>query len=470
MIRATTQSQAVLLSAAFVGLGVSFLLTALLGRSLPAEAFGFVALVGTVFSLARELTDLGSSNVAAAQIAPEPTRERSVLEDLLALRLGLAALAAMACVALAATRGRHDEQGLLVFAALAILLQHLSAFGVVFLVRQALAAPAFLAVASQVAVLLASVALAAGGAAASLFAAVLVVREVVVSIGIAALGVRRIGYRPWPRLRAWAGSTLLRNASLYGLAALLYTITVQGAPLLVAGFCAPEALGAFAAAFRPMSPLLTLPWLIATPLAPAFALLYRSDPAGFVRRTAATVQCTVGAAAVIAIAGQDLAAPALALLYSGRFIDGPLSAVAVLNWLAVALGAVCVIAAVVVVLLAAGRVRAILGLAVTCLMINGLLVALLLPSHGFVGVAMALAVATVVVAMGACALALRHAAMPVALLPAFATLAPAAGLAFANQMMLIEGPARLVIGGLMSLSAVAAVWLICKKTNDAAPR
>ncbi len=465
MTRATTQSQAVLLGAAVAGLGVSFLLTALLGRSLPAEGFGFVALVGTVLALARELTDLGSSNVAAAQIAPEPERERAILEDLLALRLGLAALAAVACLALAATRPRADEQGLLVLAALAILLQHLSALSAVFLVRQALGGPALLAVTSQIMSLLVGVGLAAASAAASLFAAVLVAREMILSLGISALAVRRIGYRPRPRLRAWAGSPLLQSATLYGLAALCYAITVQGAPLLIASACPPEALGAFAAAFRPMAPLLTLPWLIATPLVPALAGLFRGDPAGFSRRAATALRFAVGVGAVVVSAGQDLAAPALELLYNGRFIDGPLAAVAVLRWLAGVLGAVCVIAAATVILLAAGRVRAILGLGVTCLILNAVAAAVLVPATGFLGGAIALAVATTVVAVAAVTLAFRHAARPTALLPAIAALAPAIGLAIANWLLPVQGLARLLLGGAMTVGALAIIWLICRTSG-----
>ncbi len=471
MNRATTQSQAMLLGAAAAGMVVSVLLTALLGRTLSAEGFGFVALVGAVLSLAREMTDLGSSSVAAAQIAPEPARERAVLEDLLALRLGLAAIGAAACLVLAATRTRGDEQALLVLAGLAVLLQHLSAFSAVFLARQALGGPALMTVAGQAASLLASLALAAGSAAASLFAAVLVVREALLALCVSALAVRRIGYRPWPRLAAWAGSALLRRATLYGLAALCYGIAVQGAPLLIGSIFPPEELGVFAAAFRPAAPLLSLPWLVATPLAPALAVLFRADPAAFARRATIGLSFAVGAAAVIACAGQDLAAPALGLLYGGRFVEGALSAVGTLRWLAVALAAVTVLAAATAMLLAAGRMRAILALAAGCLAVDGAALAVLLPARGYVGGAMALAVATCAVAVVSFALARRVAGLRLAALlrPVAEAVLPAAALAVALWLLPAEGIARLAAGGVLSLAALAAAWRICETAHRRRP-
>lgn len=449
-------SQAVLLAAALASMAISLALTILLGRRLTPDGFGFIALVGAVLALARDLTDLGSASVAAAAIAADPAAERRIVEELLGLRLVLAGLCAMACCGLAVSRDDPAQSLVLAAAAVTILLFHLNAYNAVFLVRQALGGATLLSATAQLTVLGSSLLL--QNAPAAVFAVLFVARDAAVALGLRALAVRSLGFRPWPRLPRRGASLLMRRSALFGLAALCFSLTIQGSPLLVGLMLPPADLGAFAAAFRPMAPLMTMPGLIVTPLVPALAALAVSDRPAFAARSAATVQATIGIGAIIAVAGCDLAHPALGLVYGGRFLTGPLSAVPSLQCLAIALGGICALAGASVVLLATGRVGTILRLAASCLAVAGGLTLALVPRIGFTGAAAGMAVATVTVGCAALMLAMRQGAAPVSRIQAVGPLLPAAALAFVTHLLPSATLWHLAGGIVATLAGLAATW------------
>lgn len=453
--RAAKRNQRLLVAASLAGLLVSVVLTMVLGRALPPAAFGFVALVGAVLTMARDLTDLGSGSVAAAMIAAEPAREAAILGELLGLRMVLAGAAALGCLGLAAQQTVDGQGTALVLVAGAVLILPLLSLATVFQVRQAQHHPALLSLAGQVAALAVCLALAALQAAAAVFVVVLALRDAAVAVATWRAGVRRLAGRLVPRR---TGVVLLRRCGGYGLAALCFGLAVQGSPLLVGLLAPPEVLGAYAAAFRPVAPLLALPWVLAAPLVPALAAARQADPGWATRRIAEVLRLGLGLGAVVVVAGQGFAATALGVLYGGRFLEGPLASVMPLRFLAIVLAATLLSASAVGALLAAGRIRVIVALAIACLLLAVAGSVVLVPAWGATGAAMALAGATGLIAMVSAACVLRPAAHKAHLLPVM--LLPAAALAVAVHLLPSEGWLHIVGGGIACLGAVvAAVWL-----------
>src|SRR5712672_2931332 len=81
-MNAVLKSQAVLMSAHAGRLALSVGTVSLLGRNLEPSAFGFVALVSSVYLVAVEVLDLGTTAVAIREVAARPAEERDVLTAL----------------------------------------------------------------------------------------------------------------------------------------------------------------------------------------------------------------------------------------------------------------------------------------------------------------------------------------------------------------------------------------------------
>ena len=479
-------------AAVAVALAVSLGLTMVLGRTLTPAAFGFVALVGGVLAMARDVTELGSGTVAAARIAGAPGSERAILGEMLGLRMVLAVLASLGCLALALRPERLDQQAVLVLAAIVVLLLPLGALATVFQARHEPLRPVLIGLAAQLAAAVACVALAvlsqretapvlargapAGGAVAAGaatvgagIAALLVLREMATALAVWRAGTRRLGW--WPRPR-WASRALLREIGGYGLAALCFGVAVQGSPVLVALAGPSGALEAYAAAFRPIAPLLSLPWIVAAPLAPLLVTLARVDRVQGGREQggrehaalhgAKMLRVGVGIGAAVVVAGHDFAAVALVTLYGERFILAAGDAALALQWLAVALGATIMLAPATAILLARRRIRQIAALGGLCLATTAAGAVLLLPGFAAVGMAIAVAGATAMVALLAFIAAIRLAGRGGQRMnwrwPAI--LLPAAALVLAGRLIPFEGRLALLPGSIAFVVACGAVcWL-----------
>lgn len=446
-----------LLTAMAARMMLSLILTMLLGRNLSAAEFGFFALVSTVFAVAHDFTDMGSGNVAIRDTVRAPQSERAMLETLLGFRRGLSALAALACVALAFFEPSRSHQYVLLAAGPVLMLSYLSAFNTVFQLRQAQLAPGLVNVLAQLGTLAAS-ALLLGLKAAGVLVTVLVpLRELAILLLGRILAVRVLGYRPRPRLRHATMRPFFGKASVVALSTLFYHLQFQGGIVFV-HLLRPEAeLGAFAAAFRPISPFLTVPWVLMLPLVPLLSWLAAARRDEFRRQTLGALHLCAGLGAVVAVGSGQLAPAVLQFLYGAKFSEGPLAAVEVFRWMSLPLGCSFATAAMATALLADNRERRLLQLTLVSLVFYVGANLVLLPLFQFRGGAIATALAVVLMTLGGLAL-LRQGADGFA--PGVRTLLfflPAAAL-FA-VLHFLSGPPffQLALGGLLSGAAVIAV-------------
>jgi O-antigen/teichoic acid export membrane protein len=421
----------------------------------PAE-FGGFALVATVFGLAHEFTDMGTGNVAVRAAAVARSNERTILEQLLGLRLMLSLVAALVCAGFALTRTGGMLRGMLLATAVVLVFSCVSACSTVFQLRQAQVAPAVLSVSVQVVALVAAAIMLAIPVGGGWVAGVVVAREVLVVVGTLALGARLLGYLPRPRFHGSAPRAFFGAAAVVALATVIYHFQLQGGIFWVQVMRPEMELGAFAAAQRPLAPLLFIPWVAMLPLVPLLSWLVARDPAAFRRQSLSAIDLSVGLGAVMTVVTLVLARPTLMFLYGERFSTGALSAVATLRWLALSLGCSCVVAALSTVLIAAHRERALLCLSSLGLALYVAANLLLLPGMGFVASAIATAVALGAMTIGALLLVGTMGVLPgmrtaLILLPA-AVLCP--------MLDVLPGPpvAVLVLGATLTCCALAAVW------------
>jgi O-antigen/teichoic acid export membrane protein len=386
-------SQALLLVATALRMVCSLGLTILVGRSISPAAFGTFALVATVFGLAHEFTDMGTGNVAVRVAARARSSERTVLEQLLGLRLLLSLMASLTCIGYALAQADPMVRLMLLATGTVLAFSSVSACSTVFQLRQAQIRPAALSVLSQVVTLLVAAVMLAVPVADAWFPAAVVAREAAIALGTLLLAVDLVGYMPRPRFSGPSLKSFFGSAAVVALATLTYHVQLQGGMLWVQVLRPEAELGAFAAAQRPLAPLLFIPWIIMLPLVPVLSWLAAARREAFTRQSQAAVDLSLGLGAVMAVVTWRTAEPLLAFLYGGRFSDGPLSAVATLHWLAPALGCAFALAAIATILVADHREWALLKLSAAGLALYSALNLLLLPGLGFMGTAIATAVA-----------------------------------------------------------------------------
>jgi O-antigen/teichoic acid export membrane protein len=368
--RSPNAAQAVLLSSSLVQLGIALLTTVYLARVLPPSAFGFFALVGTIFILARQFLDLGLSNVAAREIAREPDRERSILEGMMAYRRVAGLPIALGLLIFASTQTNILERWILVATGIVLMFTEPAALDPVFQVRQAQGGPALLNVMAGLVVLVGSILLKRFEVAASAFAFLLVAREALILLITKLLAGRLLRYRLKPgfskrNLQAFVGPALI-----FGLASLVYTIYFHCDVFFVYALRGKDELGAYAAAFRPLNPLLLMPWLLMMPMLPVLTATAIKDRELFVRQVRGACRLAAGLGACGLVAGVVLAPDLIQLLYRGRYLAGPLSCVAAFQWLALALGQVCVTTVLTTAMLADRQEKTILAIGSSALIAN----------------------------------------------------------------------------------------------------
>ena len=381
--RSPNVAQAILLASAAAQLALSLLITIYLARELSPAAFGFFSLVSTVFILARKFLDLGLGNVAARDIARDPERERPILEGMMAYRRVTGVLLALAMLGFAMTQRAGPERWVLFGVATVLLFTEPAALDPVFQVRQAQGGPALLNVFGGLVVLGGSLLYKRLDVAGALFGSLLVAREAISLLGTKFLAERLLGYHPKPGFRGRNLRAFVGPALIFGLASLVYTIYFHCDVFLVLIFRGREELGAYAAAFRPINPLLVLPWLLMVPLIPVLSATASRDMELFVRQVRSAAALAAGIGACTLVAGVMLAPDLVQLLYKGRYLDGSLSSVNAFSWLAVALGQVCVTTVLTASLLAAGREKLLLAIGTAALVANLALNAILLQHYDF---------------------------------------------------------------------------------------
>lgn len=399
--RSPNVAQAVLLGSALTQLGLALVVTIYLARVLSPAAFGFFSLVGTIFVLARKFLDLGLSNVAARDIAHDARRERLILEGMMAYRRVAGVVLAVGLV-VAALR-QHDEtmRWVLVSVGLVLLMTEPAALDPVFQVRQAQGGPALLSVFGGLLVLGGSILFHRWAIAGAAFAFLLVAREAFSLLFTKVLAERLLGYRPQPGFRGRRLKAFVGPALVFGLASLVYTVYFHCDVFFVLALRGREELGAYAAAFRPINPLLLLPWLLMVPMVPVLTATIARDRDAFASQVRSACGIALGVGACGLVAGVMLAPDLVTLLYRGRYLEGALSCVNAFRWLAIALGLVCVTTVLTASMLAAGREKLLLTIGTTALVVNVALNAVLLRHYNFTAAGFATAVTEMLFLVGA---------------------------------------------------------------------
>lgn len=368
--RSPNVAQTILLGSAVAQLGLALLITIYLARTLSPAAFGFFALIGTIFALARKFLDLGFSNVAARDIAREPGRERPILESMMAYRRAVGVVLAISLAVFAVLQKSTPERSILFAAALVLLFTEPAALDPVFQVRQAQGGPALLNLFGGLLVLGGSVLFKRVGIAGAAFAWLLVLREAITLLFTKFLAERLLGYRPLPGFRGRNLRAFMGPALVFGLASLVYTIYFHCDVFFVYALRGRDELGAYAAAFRPINPLLLLPWLLMVPLIPVMSTTAAQDVNRLVRQVRDACALALGIGSCGLVAGVVLAPDLVQLLYKGNYLRGPLSSVNAFAWLAIALAEVCVTTVLTAALLAAGKEKLLLAIGTGALAVN----------------------------------------------------------------------------------------------------
>lgn len=398
--RSPSTAQAVLLGSAVAQLCLALIITIYLARVISPASFGFFSLVGTIFILARKVLDPGLSSVATRDIAADPRRERPILEGMMAYRRVVGAVLAIMLLGFAFTQPTEAERAVLLVSAFVLLLTEPAALDPVFQVRQAQGGPALLNVFGSLLVLVGCVFFDRLGLTGVGFAWLLVIREIFLLLFTQLLARRLLGYYPKPGFRNRALKAFLGPALLFGVASLVYTIYFHCDVFFVYALRGQAELGAYAAAFRPINPLLLMPWLLMVPMVPVLSLA-STHRERFVQqvRTACNFALGLGACG---LAGGILLAPELVqLLYRGRYLHGMLSCVNAFRWLAIALGMVCVTTVLTASLLADRREKLLLRIGIAMLLVNAAMNLVLLQSHNFTAAGFATATTELLYLIGA---------------------------------------------------------------------
>ena len=381
-----TRSQNWLLASWAIRLLVGLTITICLGRFLDAEAFGFYAFVGTALLLGQIAMDLGTGVMAVREIALAPQAEGRILQGLLGWRRLMGFACALVVLVAASAATGHRRIVLILVAPLLMTLPW-SGLSIVMTVRQEQGRVQVLGVLSQALVLGGCFMLESAGIAGALFALLPCTRELVNTIGTVTLAWRRLGYLPRGRVRGVGLPGFLRLAMFQGLAVLVQTLYFHIDVVFVRMLKGDAELGAYAAAFRPINPLLLLPGALMAPMLPVLARASRDDRPVFLRQVRASGDLLLGLGALGGALGALLAGDLLTLLYDGRYVTGPLAADGALRWLSGAFMLVFATAPFATAVLADGGERKMLRIALAGLLVNALGNALLVPRWGFEGAA-----------------------------------------------------------------------------------
>jgi len=389
--RTANVAQAILLASTLAQWGIALLVTIYLARVLSPAAFGFFALVGAIFILARKLLDLGLSNTAVRDIARDPRRERPIVEGMMAYRRVAGIVLALVVGIFALAQKAGPERWLLLAVGTVLLFTAPAALEPVFQVRQAQAGPALLNLVGGLLVLGGSMLFKHAGVAGMAFGWLLVLREAITLLFTRILARRLLGYAPRPGFRVRALQAFVAPALIFGLASLVYTLYFHCDVFFVYALRGQDELGAYAAAFRPINPLILLPWLLMVPIIPVFSATAANEGERFVRQVRGACALALGLGCCALAAGVLLAPDLVQLLYRGHYRQGPLSCVEAFRWLALAFSQVCITTVLTASLLAAGKEKLLLAIGTAALLVNAAMNLVLLRHYDFTAAAFATA-------------------------------------------------------------------------------
>jgi O-antigen/teichoic acid export membrane protein len=393
-----TRSQVVLMVGYGVRLLLAFGITAVVGRATDPDAFGFFALVCTIFLLAHYLFDVGTAGVVVREIARHPDRERRLLEAMMGWRRLSGSALAAPLVVWALLEPHPQRRIVLVACAAALTLMASGALTPLFVVRQRQGALEVTKILGQGFVLLGGAVFWAAGVAGPFYGLLVAARELLNVASVRLLAIRRLGYRPRAGLRDRGLPAFLRVAVVTSAAMLVQAAYFHVDVFLVLALRGEAELGAYSAAFRPVSPLLMLPSLFMFPMLPLLSAAARADRRSYSAQVGGAATLLLGVGVLAGAVGALLAPEALRVLYGDRYLGGDLDASAALRWMALALAVAFPGAAFNIALLADGRERVLLRVSLLGLLVNVVGNLVLLPAYGFTAAAFTTALTGLVVA------------------------------------------------------------------------
>jgi O-antigen/teichoic acid export membrane protein len=373
--------------------------TALLARRLGVEDFGFVTLMGTYLLGLHVLMDLGTGVVALREIVARPNEERTILGELTALRLSLALAVAVLFAVLGLCEPSVARRGVLLSMAAFSPLLSLATGQIALQKRLRPHLPAWVGVLTQASALLLLWWLPFDGVAlsGSLVALLVFGRDLANGLVAWVAGQRQVGAWILPRFRggtfAW-----LRLAWPQGRFVLLQLVWFHVDMPLMRWLCTEEELGRYAAATRPVLPLLLIPSMLMLPL---LVRLTQATVDGAREVVAQASALLTGLGAMGFVAALFGAGELLELIYPASRAQDPHTIQAV-RWLGLAFLAVFAAAAPLTALTARKRERMLLWTGVVAVLLNVSANLIWTAAVGAEAAAAITACTELVVAIGAC--------------------------------------------------------------------
>lgn len=362
------RGQATLLVSSLGQLAISIVTVAVVGRWLAPADFALFGLIGVIFSIARDLLDLGSTGVATRLAARNPGASAQIIGATMVWR-GCLALIAVVAIALASLRlAAADERLIVLCTGLALSTSVAGAFNALFTARHQQTWPAIASIGVQGGALVVLLMLKASGAGGHAAAWLLVGREVIWWIVVAAMGVTLLGGVPKLPRNADDMKPVVLPGLVFGLAVLLHQLIVQGDVPLARWVIGEGAAAAVAASARPIGAMVALPWIAAAPLIAAITSLMKRETSEAAQLARAAIPLGLLAGLGVATLGAACGKAILFVLYGKQYAGDPAAVVACRAYCIVLGGAVAA-AAPTMAIVAVHRERALLGLSMLCFVV-----------------------------------------------------------------------------------------------------
>lgn len=381
--RSALSSQRIILLSFVLRIATAIVFIAVLGRILEPADYGYLSLIATLVVVIRQVLDLGVGNLVTREIVSHPDREQAMIEGLMGWRAWLSALVTLALLVFALMQ--DDVWRSAVVVSLAIVTPSYIVLAKIpsFMARQAVLGPALMALVLQLLMLGGLFTMIHVGVAGVAFCWLIIGREVLSNAGNEVMFRRLVSFRPRIAPLSKEIRQFLRSAFIYSGAVLLHGLYFNSDVILVYWLRGEAELGAYSAAFRPINPVLDLPYLLAIPLVPTLTRIAADNLSRLKALVTDLTMVAFGIGLVASIAGWITAPEFIEVLYAGNYLGGDLDATGAFAWLSVALSAICVSAPLVVALLALKLERRLLTIAAAGLGINVVANLLLLPRFGF---------------------------------------------------------------------------------------
>ena len=398
--KTVTKSQIILVGSAIIRLCISIVLTAWLGRILIPEHYGFYTLINIIFMLSYELLNLGTDNIATREIILNPESERQIIETLMGGRFIMGVGIAAFILILAFLQDDSATRFILTAVSVIVCFLYINAQYVPFILRQKQAGPAILSLSTHLFTLVASFPLFFLKTNGLFFAAIIIFREAFNLFGIQLLTIRLLRFRPQMRISLRQFRLFIDKSFAFVASTFIYNLFFFNGIFLLWLMDKKTALGCYSAAFRPILPLLSMPWLVIVPLVPVLTRAAKIDKVIFHKLIHDLLCLATGVGAIAAVCGITLSPDIMFLLYGEKYSHGVLSAIPTFRNFSLALAMGFIIPVLVAGLLAGREENRLILTCCTGLVINLSFNLLLIPRGGVMYMAMLIVLTQVVLCAG----------------------------------------------------------------------